>query len=116
MLTPQQVFLYDTPRCTGACSQAVYQKVYKTAAGNAIVAMMGTVPGYFFTVGFVDILGRIPIQFGGELAVLRAPLPSVRRPCCACCVLADTSAAWLDCIVPAAGIWRLTVFDGRPGG
>jgi len=64
----QQVFLYDTPRCTGACSAAVYQKVYKTAAGNAIVAMMGTVPGYFFTVAFVDVLGRIPIQFAGELA------------------------------------------------
>ena len=62
----QQVFLYDTPRCTGACSAAVYQKVYKTAAGNAIVAMMGTVPGYFFTVAFVDVLGRIPIQFAGE--------------------------------------------------
>ena len=58
--------LYDTPRCTGACSAAVYQKVYKTAAGNAIVAMMGTVPGYFFTVAFVDVLGRIPIQFAGE--------------------------------------------------
>ncbi len=61
----QQIFLYDTPRCTGACSAAVYQKVYKTAAGNAIVAMMGTVPGYFFTIAFVDVLGRIPIQFAG---------------------------------------------------
>ena len=87
----QQVFLYDTPRCTGACSAAVYQKVYKTAAGNAIVAMMGTVPGYFFTVAFVDVLGRIPIQFGGVKALSSAisraragrgqdPLRSSRAP------------------------------------
>ena len=71
----QGIYLYDTPKCTGACSEAVYQKVYKTAAGNAIVAMMGTVPGYFFTIAFVDKIGRIPIQFGGESSRRSAPWP-----------------------------------------
>ena len=40
--------------------------MFKTAAGNAITACMGTVPGYWFTVAFVDTIGRVPIQFMGE--------------------------------------------------
>jgi len=44
--------------------------MFKTAAGNAITACLGTVPGYWFTVAFVDTIGRVPIQFMG------APLAS----------------------------------------
>ena len=52
--------------CRGACAVSVYDKMFKTAAGNAITACLGTVPGYWFTVAFVDTIGRIPIQFMGE--------------------------------------------------
>lgn len=52
--------------CRGACAVSVYDKMFKTAAGNAITACMGTVPGYWFTVAFVDTIGRVPIQFMGE--------------------------------------------------
>ncbi|KAK9805161.1 hypothetical protein WJX72_002836 [[Myrmecia] bisecta] len=64
-VTLHKVFLADTPHCGGACAEAVYQKAYKTASGNAIVAMMGTVPGYWFSIAFMDYMGRVPIQFGG---------------------------------------------------
>jgi PHS family inorganic phosphate transporter-like MFS transporter len=40
--------------------------VFKTAAGNAITACMGTVPGYWFTIAFVDTIGRINIQYIGK--------------------------------------------------
>lgn len=52
--------------CRGACAVSVYDKMFKTAAGNAITACLGTVPGYWFTVAFVDTIGRVPIQFMGE--------------------------------------------------
>jgi hypothetical protein len=51
--------------CKGKCAELVYDKVFKTAAGNAITACMGTVPGYWFTIAFVDIIGRINIQYIG---------------------------------------------------
>lgn len=51
--------------CTGACAEAVWRGVFRSAAGNAVVALIGTVPGYWFTVFFVDKWGRVPIQFMG---------------------------------------------------
>ncbi|KAK9804692.1 hypothetical protein WJX72_000158 [[Myrmecia] bisecta] len=59
------IYLGNTPKCVGACAVAVFEKSYKTAAGNAIVAMMGTVPGYWFTIGLVDFMGRVTIQTMG---------------------------------------------------
>ncbi|CAL8470991.1 g10533 [Coccomyxa elongata] len=64
---------YDLPippfgpqyKCTGKCAEEVYDKVFKTAAGNAITACLGTVPGYWFTVAFVDTIGRVKIQYMG---------------------------------------------------
>ncbi|KAK9846381.1 hypothetical protein WJX81_002681 [Elliptochloris bilobata] len=52
-------------KCTGACAEKVYDKMFKTAAGSAITACMGTVPGYWFTVAFVDTIGRVNIQYMG---------------------------------------------------
>ncbi len=52
--------------CKGKCAEQVYDKVFKTAAGNAITACMGTVPGYWFTIAFVDTIGRINIQYIGK--------------------------------------------------
>lgn len=58
-----RVYAYNTPECTGTCAQQVYQKIYRVCAGNAAVAMMGTVPGYFFTIAFIEILGRVFINY-----------------------------------------------------
>jgi MFS transporter, PHS family, inorganic phosphate transporter len=43
----------------------VWNTFYQKAIGNIIIACAGTVPGYWFTVGFVEILGRKPIQYMG---------------------------------------------------
>lgn len=55
--------------CHGKCAQQVYEKMFKTAAGNAITACLGTVPGYWFTVAFVDVMGRVNIQYMGAAPV-----------------------------------------------
>ena len=51
--------------CTGECAELVWRGVFRSAVGNAVVALIGTVPGYWFTVFFVDRWGRVPIQFMG---------------------------------------------------
>jgi PHS family inorganic phosphate transporter-like MFS transporter len=43
----------------------VYQRFYNTAVGNLILVCAGAIPGYWFTVGLVDTIGRKPIQLGG---------------------------------------------------
>lgn len=43
----------------------VYEKVYNNAAGNALISIMGTVPGYWFTVLLIEKMGRIRIQYMG---------------------------------------------------
>ena len=58
-----RVFAYNTPQCIGTCAKQVYRKIYLTCAGNAAVALMGTVPGYWFTIAFVEILGRVFINW-----------------------------------------------------
>lgn len=42
-----------------------YELLYKDATGNLVIALLGTVPGYWFTVFFVDTLGRKRIQIAG---------------------------------------------------
>ena len=51
--------------CVGQCALEVWQGCFKSAAGNAVVAIIGTVPGYWFAVAFIDRWGRVPIQFMG---------------------------------------------------
>jgi PHS family inorganic phosphate transporter-like MFS transporter len=48
-----------------ASSKNVYEKLYNSAAGNLILICAGSLPGYWFTIVFVDIIGRKPIQLGG---------------------------------------------------
>ncbi|KKK25333.1 hypothetical protein AOCH_006910 [Aspergillus ochraceoroseus] len=43
----------------------VYEYFYRNAVGNLILICAGAIPGYWTTVGLVDILGRKPIQIGG---------------------------------------------------
>lgn len=55
--------------CTGACAEAVWRGVFRAALGNAVVAIIATVPGYWFTVFFIDRWGRLPIQVTGFAAM-----------------------------------------------
>lgn len=43
----------------------VYRLFYNTAVGNLILVCAGAIPGYWFTVALVDIIGRKTIQVGG---------------------------------------------------
>ena len=71
----------------------MYTTIYRSAVGNALVAIIGTVPGYWFTVAFVDKWGRIPIQYMGFammttlLVILAAAYPQVRERGAPCLLL-----------------------------
>ena len=41
------------------------EETFKIARAQALIALGSTVPGYWFTVFFIDKVGRIPIQLGG---------------------------------------------------
>ncbi|RZC43709.1 hypothetical protein C5167_036658 [Papaver somniferum] len=41
------------------------EEVYKIARAHTLIALCGTVPGYWFTVAFIDIIGRFAIQMMG---------------------------------------------------
>uniref|UniRef100_A0A3Q7FCS7 Major facilitator superfamily (MFS) profile domain-containing protein n=1 Tax=Solanum lycopersicum TaxID=4081 RepID=A0A3Q7FCS7_SOLLC len=41
------------------------QEVYKIARAQTLIALCSTVPGYWFTVAFIDIIGRFAIQLMG---------------------------------------------------
>ncbi|KAI9798152.1 MAG: acid phosphatase pho5 [Sarcosagium campestre] len=43
----------------------VYEVFYNNAVGNLILVCAGAIPGYWFTVATVDVVGRKPIQLGG---------------------------------------------------
>ncbi|KAG5613808.1 hypothetical protein H5410_013632 [Solanum commersonii] len=38
------------------------QEVYKIARAQTLIALCSTVPGYWFTVAFIDIIGRFAIN------------------------------------------------------
>ncbi|KAJ1928588.1 hypothetical protein IWQ60_001921 [Tieghemiomyces parasiticus] len=46
-------------------SEDPYENLHQTSIGNIIVNLMGTVPGYWFTVFLVDRMGRKTIQLMG---------------------------------------------------
>ena len=41
------------------------EELYRIARAQALIALCGTVPGYWFTVAFIDIIGRFWIQLMG---------------------------------------------------
>ncbi|PVG01124.1 phosphate transporter [Serendipita vermifera] len=45
-----------------------YDKLFQLATGNIIVTALGFLPGYYFTLFTIDIIGRKWLQFGGFLA------------------------------------------------
>ncbi len=48
-----------------AGTASTYQFLYNTAVGNLIIVLAGAVPGYWFSVATLDIVGRRPIQMMG---------------------------------------------------
>lgn len=48
----------------------VYQILFNNAVGNVIIVCAGTVPGYWFTVAFVDTWGRKKIQIMGFVILI----------------------------------------------
>lgn len=44
---------------------AIYQTLHNVAVGNIILSVGGLLPGYYFTMAFVDSWGRKPIQLMG---------------------------------------------------
>jgi len=62
----QSVLLSEIGFSTG---KTEYDVLMKNACGNLIIAVAGYVPGYFFTVYFVERLGRRWIQIQGFLIV-----------------------------------------------
>eukprot|EP00877_Chromochloris_zofingiensis_P008276 jgi/Chrzof1/3701/Cz13g05200.t1 len=43
----------------------IYDSMMSIAGGNAIIVLMGLVPGYYFTVALVEVIGRNTIQYMG---------------------------------------------------
>lgn len=52
-----------------AGGESAYKTLFNIAVGNIIIAILGTVPGYWVTVFTVDKLGRKKIQIGGFVAL-----------------------------------------------
>ncbi|KMT16625.1 hypothetical protein BVRB_3g049110 [Beta vulgaris subsp. vulgaris] len=48
-----------------ATTMSALQEVYMVARAQTLVSLCGTVPGYWFTVAFIDVVGRFFIQLMG---------------------------------------------------
>ncbi|KAJ4777639.1 phosphate transporter 1 [Rhynchospora pubera] len=48
-----------------AATMNALEEVYKLSRAQTLIALCGTVPGYWFTVAFIDIIGRFTIQLMG---------------------------------------------------
>src|SRR5579871_5156158 len=46
-------------------NSTMYRQFYNIAVGNLVLVCAGAIPGYWFSVAFIDTLGRKPIQVGG---------------------------------------------------
>ncbi|CAA7399029.1 unnamed protein product [Spirodela intermedia] len=48
-----------------ASTMSAIEEVFRIARAQTLIALCGTVPGYWFTVGLIDIIGRFTIQLMG---------------------------------------------------
>ncbi|XP_048497609.1 probable inorganic phosphate transporter 1-3 [Beta vulgaris subsp. vulgaris] len=48
-----------------ASKMSAIREVYMVARAQTLIALCGTVPGYWFTVAFIDVIGRFTIQMMG---------------------------------------------------
>ncbi|KAK0302045.1 Inorganic phosphate transporter pho84 [Friedmanniomyces endolithicus] len=52
-----------------ASQKNVYYNLYNTAVGNLILALAGSIPGYWVSVATIDTVGRWPIQMGSFIVL-----------------------------------------------
>ncbi|KAG6517884.1 hypothetical protein ZIOFF_021283 [Zingiber officinale] len=48
-----------------ASSMSALEELFRIARAQTLIALCGTVPGYWFTVGLIDVIGRFTIQLLG---------------------------------------------------
>ncbi|OAY77565.1 putative inorganic phosphate transporter 1-4 [Ananas comosus] len=48
-----------------ARTMSATEEVFRIARAQTLIALCGTVPGYWFTVAFIDVIGRFAIQLAG---------------------------------------------------
>ncbi|CAO2190247.1 unnamed protein product [Urochloa humidicola] len=48
-----------------AATMSALDELYRIARAQSVIALCGTVPGYWFTVALIDVLGRFKIQLAG---------------------------------------------------
>ncbi|KAJ4972636.1 hypothetical protein NE237_005810 [Protea cynaroides] len=53
-----------------AYTMSAIEETYKIARAQTIISLCGSLPGYWFTVAFIDIIGRFIIQLGGFLMMM----------------------------------------------
>uniref|UniRef100_A0ACD5VTQ4 Uncharacterized protein n=1 Tax=Avena sativa TaxID=4498 RepID=A0ACD5VTQ4_AVESA len=61
----QEEIFKDVKWVPEARTMSALEETYRVARGQAIIALCGTLPGYWFTIAFVDVVGRKAIQFLG---------------------------------------------------
>jgi PHS family inorganic phosphate transporter-like MFS transporter len=57
--------ILDAIGYSGSLSKDPWDALFKNSMGNLIIALMGTVPGYWVTVALIEFLGRKKIQIIG---------------------------------------------------
>ena len=60
-----EIFTTGTNWFGDASKEGILEQTNKAAKTQAIIAVSGTLPGYFFTVMFIDSIGRVRIQLMG---------------------------------------------------
>jgi hypothetical protein len=58
----QEKIFSDAKWVPKACTMSALEEAHRIARAHAIIALCGTVPGYWFAVAFVDVIGRKAIQ------------------------------------------------------
>ncbi|MCH1922107.1 hypothetical protein L9G15_22135, partial [Shewanella sp. A3A] len=48
-----------------ADTMSALEEMFKISRAQTLVALCGTIPGYWFTVAFIDVAGRFAIQLMG---------------------------------------------------
>jgi PHS family inorganic phosphate transporter-like MFS transporter len=61
----QEKIFSDVKWVPRARTMSALEETYRVGRAHAIIALCGTLPGYWFTIAFVDVVGRKAIQFLG---------------------------------------------------
>ncbi|XP_062189932.1 probable inorganic phosphate transporter 1-4 [Phragmites australis] len=61
----QEEIFSDVKWIPKARTMSALEEAYRVSRAQAIIALCGTLPGYWFTIAFIDVVGRKAIQFLG---------------------------------------------------